>query len=45
MPILLWVIYPLAIWSACAGMISDDGKAGPEKEFRTRGKATAETGI
>jgi hypothetical protein len=30
MPILLWVIYPLAIWSACAGIIGDDGKAGPD---------------
>jgi hypothetical protein len=23
MPILLWVIYPFAIWSACADMIAD----------------------
>ena len=39
MPILLWVIYPLAIWSACAGMISDDGKAGPEKESQDARKS------
>ena len=22
MPIFLWVIYPIAIWSACAGLMS-----------------------
>ena len=38
MPILLWVIYPFAIWSACAG-IGNDGKAGPEKELQDARKS------
>ncbi|MFL6797363.1 MAG: hypothetical protein ACJ8F3_08120 [Xanthobacteraceae bacterium] len=32
MPILLWIIYPIAVWSACAGMINDpnaDSSNGP----------------
>jgi hypothetical protein len=25
MPILLWVVYPIALWSACAGIIVPPG--------------------
>ena len=31
MPIFLWVIYPIAIWSACAGIINDRSAAASEK--------------
>ena len=24
MPLLLWVVYPFAVWSACAGLMLDD---------------------
>jgi hypothetical protein len=31
MPILLWVIYPIAIWTACAGMINDTSRGAGER--------------
>jgi hypothetical protein len=31
MPILLWVIYPIAIWSAYAGMINDRSHVASEE--------------
>ena len=31
MPIFLWLIYPIAIWSACAEMINANGKSKSQK--------------
>jgi len=30
MPIFLWLIYPIAIWSACAGIGNDRSNAADE---------------
>jgi hypothetical protein len=32
MPILLWVVYPIVLWSACAGIIAPLGEAAHKDE-------------
>jgi hypothetical protein len=32
MPLLLWVIYPYAIWSACWGSVADYGSIELDRE-------------
>jgi hypothetical protein len=33
MPILLWVVYPIALWSACAGMIVPLSEAARDEDL------------